>query len=431
MRLLVLIYATSHLLNHSAIANDTVQLNMDTAKTFAVRNNHQIQALRSKIEAREHGVSIRRSTYLPTVDLRGGISADMEDGETYSSPVSYIHSKFNIFNGGRDHIAIDQMLEELNHDRLILRKKEFALSLSVEKYFYEFIYISKTIKIRQEALDFNKQHKKMVKRKLVSGLVSDADAMEFAVRKTLLQSEHVSRELDLEQVRIHFKRILGQKIGTKIRPLGELADYTIEHDLMHYLNLLKTENLKIQIAAHQVGLAKLKSANSRTNWLPSLDLEAQYGFVPMSTKLNRYHNSTTGRFLLVANFNLFNGMRDHHRTSMLDGMVNASKSELKDQITQSVSQVEVLYRKIKSLEMKRELQKNNISHTKKYYQAVVNEYKRGSKNSSDLATAIDQHMHALDNREKLKLEFLEAKLQLEEILGTSVQTKLIKANKKD
>ena len=58
MRLLVFIYLTTYLLNHSALAGEKVQLDIEAAKTFALRNNHKIQALRSKLEAREHGISI-------------------------------------------------------------------------------------------------------------------------------------------------------------------------------------------------------------------------------------------------------------------------------------------------------------------------------------------------------------------------------------
>ena len=307
-----------------------------------------------------------------------------------------------------------------------LTKKEFELALQVERNFYEYIYISTLIGLKERSLQFNEKHKKFVNRKRVAGLVSEADVMEFEVRDSLLQSEYVSQKLELEETRIKLKNILGPEVGEKIRPVGKLQNQTIDGTLMSYVDQLKEKNHQILLTTHSVGRAKVNNSIAQAAWLPEVDFQAQFGMLPLDERIDRTADATTARFLLTANFRLFSGFRDYYSSRRDSSRVAEAEHMLKDEIVQSVSAVEALYRKLKAIETRINLEKNNILRTEKYYDAVVSEYRRGSKNSADLAMAIDQYFAALQKREGLKFDFLNNKINFEMLMGQPIRVNAAK-----
>ena len=406
--------------------SEEASFRLEDAQNYAVRNNFHLQSLRRELRSLDHTRQKYGSLFYPRFDYYLGHQTYQRGQEDSSLPISYISGAVNLFAGGHDKAILKLAESEVHHQELELEKAEFDIRLEVEKYFFEYLYVQKLIELRAKSLEKNKYHIKLVNRKRQAGLVSEADFMEFQVREAKLQSDHIARQLVLEESRLKLKKILGQEIGAQMNPVGELPNLKITGDLNVYVEKLKTMNTHILVASHKVAVLGHQRTITKSKWYPHLDLEAQYGYLEQDGVQEEKVGSLQSRFMLVAKMNLFSGYRDYHELKSVEERTASSKNHLRDTIILAVSNAELFYRKLKALETQRQLESGNIENTQKYYEAVVEEYSRGSKNSADLAAASDLYFDAQEQRLQISFDFIKTKLDFEELLGEKIEVVDIK-----
>jgi outer membrane protein TolC len=404
-------------------AQEYSKLTLEDAKRVAVANNREVQALRRGVEEAKAKAGRTRSTFYPRIGVAGGVDSQIAADDNESAPVGYFYANYNLFNGFRDTYRREIANLDAEKSEFALKHQELLAGLEVEKYFHEFLFVQTSIALKNEALRTNDNLASAARKRKTAGLGSDADILEFDFRDALLKSDLTILDQKLEEVRIGLRKTLGEEVGSKIEPVGVLQHQHIVGDLMVYLDQLKSANPILKVSARELAIAELESKNWRSRWLPTIDFESRAGYLELDRR--PADGGSAMNLLVIAKMDLFSGFETSWERSEGIAKKARAEEELKANLVNLVSDVERYYRRIKAIERSVDLEEQNESRAKKYYETVKREYQAGIKNSNDVKAAADLSFEASLRRVKYKLEFLSEKIEMEKLLGSPVKVEII------
>ena len=425
-----MVFAGQGLSNTPNPEDRPAKISLDDAKRYAVTNNFKVKSVSEKVNAAVASKNRTHSSFYPKFGVAGGLD-QYSAGETEEkTSVGYVYGSINLFNGFRDSYKSEMSALVEDKFQVELEQEKFRVELDVEEQFHRYLYFKDLITINNDSLALNQKHQKLVRKTKSMGQASETDLMEFDLKESIIRSELVSLEQGLETSRIHLKRLLGEEVGKQIEPVGALQHQHIKGNLMAYLDQIKTTSIPVKLAAKEQAISSLKAKSWRSKWLPSVDFEAQAGNLPLDLKLEGIDSRESSmRLLLVAKLELFSGMDTYWESRETDHLKNSAASELKHEILMSITEMEESYRKLKAIEKRVDLELNNVSKSKEYYESVLKEYQRGYKNSADLSGATDRYFEARARQVEFKFNFLQERLAFERSLGAPLKVEIIQEHK--
>jgi len=431
---ILLLFSLSNLVVAEAFAEGDVtvqpsptKIGIEEAKKFAVNNNYRVKSFLRKVDAFKASKSRSNSSFYPKIGIAGGARQEISGPQSDTTPVVYAYGNINLFNGFRD--SYNSQIAELMTEKswIELERIKFLVELDVEEQFHRFLYFRDLINVQNEALSLNGNHQRLVKKTQSTGMASNTDVMEFDLKESALRSDMIALNQGLETARINLKRLLGEEIGSKIEPVGKLQHQHIEGELMTYLSNIKKHSIPIKLASKEHAVAVVNAKKWRSKWMPTIDFEAQAGMLDQDVTPEDGNRSTSSvSFQLVAKLELFSGMEAYWQRRETEALTGSSVSELKNEILTSISEMEQSYRELKSIEYKVDLESGNLPTRQKYYESVLNEYKRGFKNSADLSSASDGLFGAKSRQLDYKFDFLKQRLAFEKSYGAPIKVTIVK-----
>lgn len=401
----------------------TVSVSLNDAVSYALDHNFEITRLTAALDEMKAKVGRAASAYYPKLGLVGGSESAQSGRDSETVPLAYINGRYNLYNGGRDALKREIAKSELEKAQMDLDLAKLSVSLEVEQYFQRCVQLKTLIGLKEQAIATNNAHKSTVEKRQASNLVSQTDVMEFAVRGSLLESEYVSLKMDLDEARIHLKKLLGEEIGGNIEPIGTLPNLKLKGGMMDFVQVMKQRNLHIAESSRNIQTSKLGLQSAHARWLPQINFEARAGWLPLSDRKAPEDSGVT--LLLTADYDLFSGFDHYYETKERLAQVGQAEAHLKHDILNALADVESLFRKLKAIEVRIELEEKNLDRMQKYYDSIRTEYGRGYKNSSDLVAASERLIGAAERRENYKYDFLVKKVELEKLLGSKVEVEQV------
>ncbi len=396
------------------------QVSLDDAKRYAIENNFRIQGLKSRRDEIEAQKAQIFSSFYPRLGVAGGADTELSGQNMQTAPLGFVYGSYNLFNGFSDLFQAKRSDVELRLNETQLRKAVLEVGLEIEKYFNLYLLKKYTLENYKEALETNQKHVALVNRRRASGLVSQADAMEFELRDSLLRSEMASIDQEMTEARLSLIRQMGPSVGTSVVPVGELPHLHLKDELNHFLARVKDTSSEILTANQQLEDATLQLKSARATWLPSIDLEARAGYLDLEERPQGGGTAFAGA--VVARWELFSGFNTTARINEAEALRNRRELEMKQTLLTSLTDLEVAFRRLKSIEERVDLEEKNETRAQQFYKAVLSEYQRGLKNGSDVREAEEALLEAKIRQENFKYQFILNKLDLERSSGAEIPT---------
>lgn len=393
------------------------KMTIEEAKRFAVEHNFEVTSLRKAVDEAKSQRARLTARYLPTIGIAGGVDSEIARDREVAG-VGYLYGNLNLFRGFED--SYKSSIGDLEVDKASIRlsRAEFRVGLEVEQQFSRYLFTKFAIELKKRAWDVNESQKKLALKRQDSGLIVDSDLMEFELRDSLLQSDIASLEQELEAARVALKRLLGEEVGNKIEPSGDLKHWHLKNTLAELTKLLQEQSEPVLIAQKDLAIAEYELKLSGSKWMPEIDVETKAGY--LSIEERPADGGTAFRGMVLAKFDLFSGFDTINQRREGEAKKLKLEAQLKNVSLTTSSEIETLFRKIKAIEARVHLEEQNETRAKKYHKAVIAEYKRGVRNSADVRLAAELLFDSGLRRENFKYEFLTHKLDLERILGGSI-----------
>ena len=425
IRIVSLLFSVLILLDVSPVhaAEEPKKVGLDDAKKYAIQHNFEVLSLRQALEEARARQGRAGSAYFPKLGIAGGADTQISNINE-NAAIGYLYGDYNLFNGFGDSYRTQIAALEEEKAEIRLKRAEFRVGLEVERAFHLYLYKKSTIELKREAIKLNETHKKMASTRKRSGLAADSDVMEFDLKDATLRSDLLLLDQEIEETRTVLKKLLGEEVGSKIEPIGSLQHQHMKGNLNDLVKRIKDESEPVLIGAKDIAISSLETKSAQSKWLPKLDLEVAAGYLPWDMRqLPSGSAQLSGK--LVARIDLFSGFETLYERREAEAKRLRQEAELKTAILSAMTDTENAYRRISTIQARVDLEEENESRAKKYYASVMNEYRRGVKNSADLRVAADGLFEVSLKRESFKFEFLNSRLDLEGALGGKVETEVI------
>ncbi|UXR63343.1 TolC family protein [Bdellovibrio bacteriovorus] len=397
----------SLLISFSAVAQTSPGLSQ--LQKQLVENNNELRASQAKLEAQKAQAQSSWGALLPELSASAGYAKEKTLHDNDDGYVGYLNGSWNIFRGGQDwqNRKISQReydIAGLDHE-IISRR----LHRELGETYYKALLNSQFISFDTEKLQFLKNQRAMAAKKINAGLTSNVDAIELDLEESTLSAEIETHKTDLQISLDELKILINSPDPVAVSakdtfPRMSKADFSLT-DLSRNPSIMKQNSME--------ETSQLRRRQALGEFLPTVDLNAQYGRI-----IPQYDDPLQGnesRLSVLMTWTFFSGFESWNKSksaSSLEKSEAFAKSNLAQQLQ---TQVHSLSNKASELLQLQQLLEKRQVLTQKYYDLTLSEYRRGVKNSSDLANATNS---LFDNKTRLievQKELAVLKLKFDEL----------------
>lgn len=352
---------------------------------------------------------------LPELGVEGGARSNRER-----------EKRNDLFYYGYGRLEIS--LKEIFELRTALHRKDVALlernqvegrtELILAELFYSTLLLQGQVTLKRQDLELTEKQIIDAKKRVEGGVATETDLLEFAMHQQEKRNDLESLESELQRQYRELERFTG--ISEKISELKSDPVKPIQlRSFDEIWTRVKEHNIELRRARSDAVAAQSDKAAALGRYLPKFSAEAQYGKLMETDFVESKRNSwaVVGKVTVP----IFNGLSDFNRFQ--------SKSYEADKATIAEIQTEAKIRNktqnlmimVESLEKKLDGEQKNVQTAERYYKAIVSEYKRGVKNSPDMAGATDKLFEAKLRALEADRDLSIATMELLAIQGLSIQ----------
>lgn len=370
---------------------------IEPIRSEMLRNNPEIKIYQLQVEAAQSEVSASRLNHLPRLSVK----SDWTKENGYNN---YFEAEINLFSG----------FEILNETR------SFKTTAEIEKFAYEkklrelnekliatlsdIIYFHKSQKIFEHELATNKEQRKMAERKISAGMATQLDRLELDLREEEIRILKSQLEKDHRELHTRLEEIVGIEISEDQIDALEF-DKTLSKEVPRLNN---HRSIDTQIGELELQRQNYVLKSSRSGYWPKLDLTYAFGHFRKDRWEDEDIENQIGLTLTIPIFSAFSS----HYKQKSQGFIKAAMEHNLEKIKLATKQSEeMLSAKFDEVQELFNINKRKINLARKYYDITVFEYKKGLKNSADLAAATERwfdlqrkEFELLKEYEKLKIE---------------------------
>lgn len=364
-----------------------------------LRENVNVKASDAQIENLKQERKIIKSLFLPELALKIGVGSEKLkdfDYENERGPFTFLEGKLNLYRGGRDSIAVQKNDIKITSSQL---EKEIRLrELRVELFKKQnaiLLLERKNALIERELKDSSNQSG-MARKKVNAGLTTSVDLIDFELKNNLLSNEMEKNNLEKDQIFSEIEIMKGQKLSAN----------EMKQDLndIPQLALSNVDSSPIfELAKRKLELSKMDQKDARSEYLPSLDLEAKWGQI--TPQKSFWKEEKEHQVALSLTIPLFSGFSTQGKIQQSLIEINQRERELNQAQLVQTTLLDIGKRKVELLKRNVNFLEKTVTQAQKYRELTISEYKRGIKNSPDVISASDK---ILELEEKL----IEAKVEL-------------------
>lgn len=384
----------------------------------AIGHNSEIAEAAKSLEAASAQKGKARSPYFPEFGVEGGGETYKSSNSNLSNGYGFAFGRLNLFRGGRDRYGFQIQSREEEFAGVRLGQTKARISREIASRYYELVYFREAIRIKEEALALNQAEVQMAAKRKRAGITSDADVLEFELRDATLRSDLLLLNEDQMAVSRELARLLGRGESTELIAVeGTLGHDHFNRPLEELFKAAVAQREDLNEAKKTYDVASIAHSATLSEWLPKVDAEATYGTLPRRDRI--LTETPAWGALVKVTIPLFSGLDSYY-----DRQTKAREMERSDlgltRLGQEVRvQVQNAYARIKAVEARVDLEEKNIERAKRYYDVTLAEYKRGVKNSPDLAGAAERLFDSKLRNLQFRRDFYLARTGVAQAIGAS------------
>lgn len=376
--------------------------------------NQELSSLKQQVESKEALYASGRSGFYPVLNAVGGWAQNKTDddlGTVRKGSIGYIEGRYNIFNGFKDHSALNWKEIDLKLTKIELESKQRELRLALTEAASDMILLHKLQNILEEEYKTTQIQKQMAAKKVAAGLTGSVDNLEFNLRESEIQIE--KNQIVQLHTEAHQKliKLYGEDISDS--ELDRISFSNIEELVNQTKKFSLENNLEYQKSDLRLLKAQYEKSEIRSDFLPKLDFTFNVGrLTPSENTPTQFNESKYGLALTVP---LFSGLDTYYKTKSARYQI-ASTERLKIQKTNDVqSDFDILKSKAIEFNELYKINESKLVNSQKYFDLTLVEYKRGIKNSPDLVAATERLFSSKKKKYEILKELELIKVKIENI----------------
>ncbi|MES2965301.1 MAG: TolC family protein [Bdellovibrionota bacterium] len=387
-------------------------LTLQEAQQIALSNNPELKASHTEVDADEAALTRSSSRFYPRFGVESRYEYFDSAFERRRGGTGNLFAEWNLFNGLQDVSARQARKLDVEVSRLRFALTKQKVIWAVESAFGKVLALQETIALHDAALDRNLANQKAARGRRAAGVVSDADVLEFDLYESILRADLAAAQGDLKAAEAEFRKVLGDD-SVEFPLVGQIQRYQLNSKLEAIVADLPQTNAEIRTTQMDVQRAEAEVKVATAGFLPQVRAFASYG----SLGLRETQISPETYAGVVARWELFSGFDTIGARHEARHRVVHAESDLKAAQIAQKGEAEETFARIKSLEFRIQLEERNHETAHRYMRTVIDEYRRGVKNSPDLKNATDNVLRSHLREVNLRAEYLDQAMALNTITG--------------
>jgi outer membrane protein TolC len=240
----------------------------------ALQFNRELVQARSRIDQVRGERTVVRSRFLPQIDLQAAFDAernelDTDAGDGLSSSLRFSQ---RLFEFGPDALAEINLRDDLRQAVYAYREQSYTVLARVWELFHIILLQDEQIAIRRQSRQnfhqtFLRQEARFARR-----LATEEEKL--SAELNVLNEDLAINDLVREQFnnKMELLRLIGQPIGSEIRPTGPLGPFTLSQD--EAVELAVANSVDLSLATERMQEQQRVLAEIKWDYAPDLSLDA-------------------------------------------------------------------------------------------------------------------------------------------------------------
>lgn len=265
--LLNLLFATCYLLPDSSFAGETLSLKDLLAE--ARSSNPEIQAMRQNVKAKEARARVEGILDDPVFQIE---MMDLSKEDPIPGPGKAMQTKYRISQmfpyPGKLSLQRQAALAETLMAEAELKAKDLEITTMVKEAYYEYLFISGSIKIVKEIKELLTNMTRIAEIKYATGEVSQQDVIKAQVEVTMLINEIIDLEAESEVVRAEIKALLNRSQEAPLLGPAEIPKKRVDIRMDELVRTALEINPDLQMMRYEIEANRLGVDLARKNYYP-------------------------------------------------------------------------------------------------------------------------------------------------------------------
>lgn len=309
---------------NSALISSAHALDLAEAYAKAQVNDPRWSAAKNTYLADDSGTGIARAGLLPSVVASGSVSKNSFDSDMSSNSYDYDATQWQakatqpIFNANAWY-AYKSAKAVSSQAEATYRSAEQDLALRVSQAYFAVLSAQETLAYSESEEAAYARQLDQAQQRFDVGLIAITDVLEARASYDGSRANRISAEAALSTAQENLAAIIGEAPGklAALKPDAPMVK-PVPSDPEEWVKLARERNPDIQSAEKSYEAARAATKQSRSNYLPTVDVYASYGDVDrdvdggsaaaqLSTNSFAAQNGSTTSYGLEANWALFSG----------------------------------------------------------------------------------------------------------------------------
>lgn len=315
----------------------------------------------------------------------GGIDAKADSESSKAIPLAFAYGSYTLYDGNMNDLKRRIASINVENNRYSRAQISFQNQIEIERIFQLAAYRREVINLRQEELRQSEILRKKAQRQVNAGLANETDTAAFQLNLLRIEREIQSRQADIEELSLLTALKLSLPHSLILETTGVWSEVETNWDHQALLQRFQRESVHARNTDALFRESEAERQLLESEQGPKIDLEGRAGYLRFEEGLREDQPSVS--LALIAKVDLFTDEMIAARKKELIARDMTVQARLDHQMKQAEEAIHMSAARLKTLKSRLALEKRLLERTKGYYDMMLDEYRRGMKNSPDLAEA--------------------------------------------
>ena len=410
----VFIFISVFLFLAELLADNHISLKFEDFYVIARNNDYETKQNLIYKEYVETHLNKMKSAFYPKFGIESRYEHFNSTSNSEYGSTANAYLEWNLFNGFRDRLKLNLLRTDVGQADYRIKRSEINFKGNLLALYSRGQALQNIITAYANILETNNRYISGIKSRKKSGLVTESQLIEFELFNDQLRNELSAYQAEQAVLLDEIKNISGiigvrdfssdlspQPLKLKIDDLDKILGHELSQQRDLIVDLEKT---------HQ------ELMNTKLVNYPIIDLRISSGREGLRETTSNNETSLS----IVAKWEFFSGFESLNEYRMNSIKLKQGQMRLDLERNQLKNQVIGLIKNIENIIMRLQFEKSIRQKNERYFKLITDEYRRGTKSSSDLKSAIELMLENQVKINTLKSDYYRSIYLLERIIGQSV-----------
>lgn len=414
-----------------ASASDT--LGVDAAVQQALDNNFQAEIARRQETVAENNYSVGNAGFLPRLTVDGGYDATVSnttqqfvdqpeesiEGATSENRAANASLRWTVFDGLGRLATYDRLGAEAAQQQAATQEEVDVVVANVIESYYDVARQQRQLQVFREAVAISRERLRITQTRREVGTASALQVRQARVDLNADSAEALRQTTELTNAKAELNRLLGRSEAST----GYTVTSTIDVDTSLAPEALReaatSESPALRQAQQARQAAEAVQREVRSDWFPSVDLTAGYGYSQLDSESGFLQRQTSNdvTYGVSLTFDLFDGMNRWRRQQNAELRAANAETAVEDVRARLSTELSSALKDYRNRLRLVDLQRDNLAQAAQNVDLALEQFEVGTITSVELREVQEQRIQAESQLLTAQFEAKQAEVELLRLSG--------------